>query len=49
MAATAPKYPRVIVKGTRHIKLAAEAKKRGMSIEAVAEEKFKIADKAAKQ
>jgi hypothetical protein len=44
----APKYPRVIVKGARHIKLSREAKKRGMSIEAVAEEKLKIADKAVK-
>jgi hypothetical protein len=35
------KYPRVMVSVTRHKKLAAEAKRRKMSIADVAEEKFK--------
>lgn len=39
----APKYPRVIVSPSRHIKLAAEAKKRGVAIAQLAEEKFKKA------
>lgn len=44
------KYPRVMVSVARHTKLAKEAKKRdNMSIQDLAEEKFKIADKAAKQ
>lgn len=38
------KYPRVIVALKRHKKLAAEAKKRDMSIEDVAEEKFLAAE-----
>lgn len=35
-----PKYPRVMVSPARHKKLAAEAKKRGVSIAEVAEEKL---------
>lgn len=38
------KYPRVIVSNARHSKLAAEANKRNLTIEQVAEEKFKKAD-----
>lgn len=38
-----PKYPRVQVSGKRHNALAAEAKKRGISITQLAEEKFKKA------
>ena len=45
---TTPKYPRVMVSGKRHDALAREAKKRNISIQEVAEEKFKAADKAAK-
>lgn len=43
------KYPRVMTSVTRHTKLAAEAKKRKMSIQDVTEEKFKLADKTAKR
>jgi len=39
------KYPRVMVSKKRHANLAAEAKKRKMSIQDVAEEKFAAADK----
>lgn len=39
------KYPRVMTSVARHKKLAAEAKKRKMSIQDVAEEKFISADK----
>lgn len=39
-----PKYPRIMVSGKRHATLASEAKKRNMSISAVSEEKFKIAN-----
>lgn len=35
-----PKYPRVMVSGKRHNQLAAEAKKLGISIAALAERKF---------
>ena len=37
------KWPRVEVSKTRHSKLAAEAKRRGLHIKEVAEEKFKKA------
>lgn len=39
----APKYPRVMVSAKRHIALATEAKKKGVSIAALAEAKFKKA------
>ncbi|HOB90293.1 MAG TPA: hypothetical protein PKG74_03135 [Candidatus Colwellbacteria bacterium] len=39
------KYPRVMVSVKRHKSLAAEAKKKGMSIMALAEQKFKKAGK----
>lgn len=39
------KYPRVIVSNPRHRKLANEADKRNLTIEQVAEEKFKKTDK----
>lgn len=39
------KYPRVMTSSRRHKKLADEARKRKMSIQDVAEEKFKKADK----
>lgn len=42
-AMKAPKDPRVTVKPSRHIRLAAEAKRRGMTIAQLAEEKFKKA------
>lgn len=35
-----PKYPRVMVSGKRHNQLSAEAKKKGISIAALAEAKF---------
>lgn len=38
------KYPRVIVSNARHARLAKEATERGMTIEEVAEEKFRQAD-----
>jgi len=41
---TTPKYPRVIVSPARHKKLAAEAEKRNISVEKLAEEKFKAAE-----
>jgi hypothetical protein len=37
------KWPRVAVSHARHAKLLAESKKRNISMEAVAEEKFKAA------
>lgn len=40
------KYPRVMVSNKRHAKLSKEAKKRGLSLQDLAEEKFKAADKA---
>lgn len=40
---TTPKYPRVMVSPKRHLALAREAKKRGITILEVAEEKFKSA------
>lgn len=43
------KYPRVIVSNARHAKLAKEADKRSLTIEQVAEEKFKQADAVAKR
>lgn len=39
----APKYPRVMVSAKRHIALAKEAKKLGMTISELAEKKFKVA------
>ena len=36
----APKYPRVMVTADRHLRLAGEAKKRKLSIAALAEEIF---------
>lgn len=39
-----PAYPRVMVSGKRHNKLAAEAKKRNINIVDLAEEKFKKCD-----
>ena len=44
MSNTAPKYPRVMVSKKRHLALAREARKRGLTIAEVAEEKFKNAD-----
>lgn len=44
MARKAPKYPRVMVSGRRHIKLAQEAAAKGVSIQAVAEAKFRKAE-----
>lgn len=41
MKYTAPKYPRVMVSPARHKALAAEAKKRGIKIAELAEEKLK--------
>lgn len=38
-----PLYPRIIVSEKRHKKLAKEAKKLGISMEQLAEKKFKIA------
>ncbi len=38
------KYPRVLVSPARHIALQKEANTRGMTLEDLAEEKFKIAD-----
>lgn len=43
-----PKYPRIVTSGKRHVKLATEARKRGVDIQEVAEEKFVLADKAAR-
>ena len=40
---TAPKYPRVMVSPERHIALATEAEKKGISIAELAEQKFKKA------
>ena len=40
----APKYPRVMVSGRRHIALAREARATGKTIQEVAEVKFKAAD-----
>lgn len=42
----APKYPRVMVSSARHAKLAKEAAKLGVSVQELAEAKFKTADKA---
>lgn len=42
------KDERIIASGKRHAQLAAEAKRRKMSIKDVAEEKFEIADKTLK-
>lgn len=36
----APKYPRVMVSGERHVQLATEAKKQGVSIAQLAEKAF---------
>lgn len=47
-AYVAPKYPRLMVSPARHAKLAKEAAKRNISIMVLVEEKFKVADKAAK-
>lgn len=38
-----PKYPRVMVSAKRHNALSAEAKKKGVSIAQLAEQKFKAA------
>ena len=38
-----PKYPRIMVSPARHKKLAAEAKKKSVSLMELAEEKFKAA------
>lgn len=45
MENTKIKYPRIIVSTPRHTKLSKEADKRKLTIEQVAEEKFKAADK----
>lgn len=41
-----PKYPRVMVSAKRHAKLAKEAKVDGLTIQELAERKFKIAEEA---
>lgn len=38
-----PKYPRVMVSNASHAKLAAEAKRKGVSIMVLAEQKFAAA------
>ena len=40
-----PKWPRATVSGARHRKLFMEAKKEGVSMEALVEAKLKLADK----
>jgi hypothetical protein len=44
-----PKFPRVIVSEKRHSQLHKEATKEGISMEQLAETKFKLADKVLKQ
>ena len=43
MSYNTPKYPRVVVSPARHRKLTQEAKKQNISIEKLAEKKFKAA------
>lgn len=46
---TIPVYPRIIVSGKRHKQLFKEVAKKNISMEKLAEQKFKIADQMMKQ